>query len=490
MENKVRLSQNSLLSIVFLNGFVLMTFEIVGSRVLAPFMGSSTYVWASIIGVILFAMSAGYWYGGKEADKSLSLKKLSSFLFVAGISMLMMNLVKNSLLGVFNQMGGGLPFKSTISALVLFGVPSFFMATVSPFVVRIALENSKSSGEIVGKFYAISTLGSILGTFAGAILFIPLLGTNNILWILAIVLLMLSIFCYRFKGKEKATLGIFLLIGNIAYSFKEKGYLDTETAYNRVWVYDTEFDGTKRRYMMLDGHVNSGMYVEESKKELLIEYTKYFRLVEHFVPDFNSVLMLGGGAYSFPKYYQTHYPNKQIDVVEIDEGLTKIAQERFDFDPLKNTRIFHEDARTFLSNSKNDYDAILFDLFSSALNVPFQLTTNESYELIKNRMKKEGVLIINVLGSNVVGRGHFLHSQIKTIRNHFSQVAVLGVQEESINGKKNYIVIASNQDTPFHFSNSDLELNRMLQNLEDTYDEIDGVVMTDDYAPANWMLMK
>lgn len=465
-----------------------MTFEIVGSRVLAPFLGSSTYVWSAIIGIILLAMSLGYAYGGKQADKDTSPKTLGRNIFLAAIALLVMNLAKNAFLGVLNTVQFSLILKSILASIVLFTIPSFFMATVLPFVVRLALNKVDQSGALIGRFYAISTIGSILGTFAGAIFFIPLLGTTQIMWVLASILIVCSLICYKAIDKSSLVLGLFLVAGNIAYSFRGMPYQDVDTEYNRVWIYDTEDEGTTKRYMMLNGHVNSGMDVQNTRDNLIIAYTEYYRLIEHFTPSFEKVLMLGGGAYSFPKYFQSNYPNKQLDVVEIDGELTQLSKDHFDFEPNQQLQLFHEDARTFLARSESKYDAILMDVFSSDLSVPFQLTTIEAFELVKNRLDENGVLIINLLGSEIEGRSHFLQSEVKTLQQLFQNVDVLAVQKEAIAGKKNYMIIAA--DRALEYENENPELSVMLRNKMRFVTNSDGRVMTDNYAPANWMLIQ
>lgn len=482
-------SEGLLLTIVFLCGFVLMTFEIVGSRVLAPVFGTSTYVWASIIGVVLGAMSIGYVYGGKVADQNPYPGALGKLIFSGAVSILLMNLGKGALLSTIANWSIVLVLKSTIAAVILFSAPAFFLATVVPFILRIAFTEVENSGKVVGRFYAVSTVGSILGTFSGAVLFIPLVGTNNILWILATILFGCSFLCMPIKKKTETMIFLFLLAGNVVYSFYPRAYIDKDTFYNRVRIFDGEEDNRKTRYLQLNGYINSGMYLE-TPNELLYPYTQFYRLIEHFVPDFKHVLMLGGGGYSFPKYYLNNYPDRKIDVVEIDGELSELSEAYFNLRLNNQIQIYTEDARTYVENTPHQYDAILCDVFSSTLSAPFQLATLEFYQLAEEKLKEDGIFMVNILGSNDAEKGVFLHSQLKTINEVFPQVMTFAVQERAYKGKKNYMVLASKSKKKYTLKSKDEALQNMLNRKELPTKGKNAFILTDDFAPVDWMLMQ
>ena len=483
------ISKSKLYVTVFTSGFVLMVFEIVGSRVLAPFLGSSSVVWTSIIGVILGFMSVGYWYGGKMADKHPTLNRLATVLVFAALAILGMNLGKNFILNIIASTSISLIAKSVISSIILFCIPSFLMAFVTPFAIRISLNDVNNSGETAGSIYAVSTIGSIVGTFFSGFVFIALFGTNQILWMLSVVLFVLAALIALPVLKQNAIWGSILLLGNIYYSAKAHDYVDIDTEYSRVFIEDNSYKERDSRFMSISGYVNSGMYLD-NPNELIFEYTEYYDLVEVYVPNWEHAVMFGGAGYSYPKHYQEAYPNKKLDVVEIDPTLTEIAKKYFEFTPSSTTRIFHQDARNFLSKSTQKYDAVFYDVLTSNLTVPFHLTTRETFEKVSQILNEEGVLIINVIG-NLSGKGgKFIQSEIKTVKDVFPQVFVFNAMGKEYEGITNYVIVALNSDVKFDNPNTGSTVERFLENQIEVGELKDGFIFTDDFAPANYLISR
>jgi spermidine synthase len=481
-------SPNMLLPTVFVCGFVVMAFEIIGSRVLAPFMGTSTYVWVSIIGVILLAMSLGYSFGGSRADRNANQHEIGRFMLLAALCIGLMNLGKNQFLTLLGSVHLPLLVKSTSASFILFGLPSFFLAAVFPYALRLALTSVTESGKLAGRFYATSTLGSILGTFLSATVLIPTFGTTHILWILAALLIAFSIWNGALQKQKTVTIiALLVLASNIAFSFYPRPYLDFDSHYNRIWILDAIAQGLPTRYLSLNGHVNSGMWVDDPIVAQLYPYSDYFRLADHFHPNFERTLMLGAGAYTFPKLYQHLWPNRDLDVVEIDPKLTELSMAFFNFNPRENTQIFHEDARTFLSSTDQTYDVIISDVFTSPLEVPFQMTTTECYQLHYNHLSENGVLILNVLGNAEGDHSAFLKSQVRTAASVFDRVLVFEVEDGTKSHMKNNMVVALKSAYEPSFTNSDSTIQNMLDQLR-SVDFENARLLTDDFAPANWLL--
>ena len=481
------ISKSKIYIIVFISGFVLMVFEIVGSRVLAPFLGSSLVVWTSLIGVILSFMSLGYWYGGKMADKFPTIKRLASVLVFAAIAILAMNLIKNSVLSLVSGLGINLSAKSLLSAAILFSIPSFLMAFVTPFAIRINISGVESSGETAGTIYALSTIGSILGTFFGGFVFVALLGTNQILWMLSVILFVLSGAVALPVLKSQAIWGLILLSGNVYYSLKASDYVDIDTDYSRILIKDDHYNERNSRFMSINGYVNSGMYLDRPN-ELLYAYTEFYDLVDFFSPTWKNAVMFGGAGYSYPKHFQETFEDKQLDVVEIDPALTKIAEDRFAFTASPSTRIYHEDARYFLAHTQNTYDAVLYDVLTSNLTVPFHLTTRETFESVFQIMSEEGVLVVNVIGDLGGVGSTFIQSVIKTIQEVFPQVHVFDAKRNNDHGSTNYIIVALNSHESVRFPTTGYYFDTFLRWKVDINHLEDGFVFTDNYAPANYLI--
>jgi predicted membrane-bound spermidine synthase len=205
----------SLESAVIVCGFVVMVFEIIGSRIFAPYLGTSLYVWTSSIGVILASLSLGYWWGGRLADKRASAKGLASIIVLAALSMLLVAWFKFPFLILLSSLHFDLRISALVGAVGIFGPVSTLLGMVSPYAVRLKIQSLDASGRLVGNLYAISTLGSILGTFLAGYVLVAYLGTTKILLLLAIFLIVASFTVYvgswrAFRGSALVVALIFL----------------------------------------------------------------------------------------------------------------------------------------------------------------------------------------------------------------------------------------------------------------------------------------
>lgn len=178
--------------VAFFCGAVVMAFEIVGSRMLGPYVGTSMFAWTSIIGVILLSLSIGYFWGGRIADMRPRADILSLFIFISALFIIITLVVKESVLEILLRSIDNIHIVSVIASLVLFAIPSILLGMVSPFAVRIKMKSLEKSGSTVGNLYAISTVGSIVGVFLAGFFLIPTLKITKILMLLAIVLISVS----------------------------------------------------------------------------------------------------------------------------------------------------------------------------------------------------------------------------------------------------------------------------------------------------------
>ncbi|HVF30538.1 MAG TPA: fused MFS/spermidine synthase, partial [Pyrinomonadaceae bacterium] len=178
---------------VFVCGAVVMTYEIIGSRIVSPFIGTSTYVWTSLIGVILASLSFGYWLGGRLADRRPEVGVLASVIFVAGGLVSLTVLIKEVVLTAVVAIPVGLELQSVIAALSLFAPASVALGFVTPYAVKLKMLSLNDAGKTVGRLYALSTVGSIAGTFAAGFFLIPFVGSVRTLYLLAAVLIVLAL---------------------------------------------------------------------------------------------------------------------------------------------------------------------------------------------------------------------------------------------------------------------------------------------------------
>ena len=192
--------------VVFICGAVVMAYEIIGSRMLGPYVGTSMFVWTSIIGVILLSLSLGYMWGGRIADKKPRADILSLFIFIAGIFIILSTFLRGPILNLLLNSIGNVKVVSIIASLLLFTIPSVLLGMVSPFAARIKLKTVEKSGSTVGNLYAISTVGSIIGVFLAGFYFIPNFKITSILLLLAIAVIGTSLFLngmYRLEIKKQ-----------------------------------------------------------------------------------------------------------------------------------------------------------------------------------------------------------------------------------------------------------------------------------------------
>ena len=481
---------------VFVCGALVMTYEIIGSRLLSPYLGASTYVWTSLIGVILGALSLGYWLGGKIADKKPDLKILASVIFFAGGLVSATILLKDVILSFIAQMPFGLEIKSIAAALLLFAPASVLLGFVTPYAVRLKMSALEDSGKTVGRLYALSTVGSILGTFLAGFVLIPFVGSERTLYLIGATLIGLSILIAPFalSTANIAVLVVFAfgLAANefkIYYLRQTADLHDIDTEYSRVQVFRTVAPKTGKPLQALavdPFFIQSGMFLDSD--ELAFDYTKYYHLLRHFKPDFKRTLMIGGAGYSFPKDYLARYPNAEIEVAEIDPQMTEIAKEFFRLKENPRLKIIHEDGRVYLNQAaSNRYDAVLIDAFGSLSTIPFQLTTVEAVRHLSRVTTDDGVIIFNVIAALKGESNRFLQAELTTYRQVFPRVYLFKVHtEEAADRLQNLIIVACKEKNIASLTSGDAEIADFLNHLSDENINSDLAVLTDDLAPVEY----
>ncbi len=478
---------------VFICGAVVMIFELVGSRVLGPYFGTSIFVWSTLIGVILGSLSLGYFIGGKVADKKPRMIILASIIFIAAVFIALTLFIKSFVLNFLQIRITDIRISSVIASLVLFLPTSVLLGMVSPYAAKLKLHDLNVSGRIIGNLYAISTAGSIFGTFLAGFYLIPHFGTNKLLSILSFTLIIISAMLF-IKNTGKTKLFVFLCfalcltgINAFGYFYRKAGFIDVDTGYNRVWIYDYTDAGTNKpvRIMRINNINSSSMFLNSD--ELANEYTKYYHLVKHFNPGFKNTLMLGGAGYSYPKDFLLKYPEATIDVVEIDPMVTGLAKKYFKLKDNSRLTIFHEDGRVFLNTTKKKYDAIFGDAFTSHHSVPYQLTTQEAVQKKFDILNDNGVVILNIIASLKGGKSRFLKAESATYKSIFPQVFLFPVSDpgnETI--LQNVILVALKSNNPQSFTDADPQLNGFLQHVLKKGLDTDMPVLTDDFAPVDY----
>ena len=480
---------------VFVCGALVMVYEIIGSRLLSPYLGASTYVWTGLIGVILAALSLGYWLGGNWADKKPDIKILSSVIFLAGGAVSLTMLFKDLILALIAESSAILEVKSLLAAFLLFAPASVLFGFVTPYAVKLKMSSLADTGKTVGRLYALSTVGSILGTFSAGFFLIPFVGSEKTLYLIGASLIGLSILLVPFTLKPFNLMILILFIFGIGvnefrnyYLFRTNDLRDIDTEYSRVQIFNSkDNDGSEIRAMAIDPFfIQSAIFPDSDK--LVFDYTKYYHLIRHFKPDFQNTLMIGGAGYSFPKDYLRKYPDADISVVEIDPQMTEIAKKYFRLNENPRLNIIHRDGRIFLNHAEsNKYDAVLMDAFGSLFSVPFQLTTIEAVTQINRVLKDDGIVIFNLGGVISGDAGKFLQAEYRTYAQIFPQVYLFKVNADYTDFQlQNLVIVACKSKNKPVFESRDPEIAYLLTHLYSQDMQSPTEILTDDLAPVEY----
>ena len=388
--------------VVFVVGTGSLGAEIAAARLLAPYFGASTLIWANTIGVVLVALSAGYWYGGKRADRDASLKGLYGIVLLAGILTATVPFVADPFLAsavdALDNISAGAFIGSLFAVLVLIATPVFVMGMVSPYALRLAVHTVGETGGVAGRLYALSTIGSLTGNFASALVLIPLVGTRRTFLAYALAFTVVALLGLRRRALALAPAAIVGLIalpvGTIKAAEKSGQRLlhETETEYQYARV--VENAGGDRFLELNEGQAvhsvrRRGSYLTD---DIWDEYLVAPFVVRSEPPA--RIAILGNAAGTTARAYGRYFPDTYVDGVEIDGELTKIGREFFDMvNPRLKTHT--ADARPFLRQTDRRYDAIFVDAYRQPY-IPFYLATGEFFELVRSRLVPGGVLLVNV----------------------------------------------------------------------------------------------
>jgi spermidine synthase len=388
--------------LVFVVGTGSLGAEIAAVRLLAPYFGASTIIWANTIGVVLVALSVGYWLGGRLADRHPNMRGLCLLALTAAALLAAVPFVADPLLGVavdaLDNISAGAFIGSLLAVLALVAVPVMLLGAVSPYAIRLGVSKVEEAGTVAGRLYALSTAGSLVGTLSSALLFIPLIGTRRTFLVFALAISLVAVTGLRpLRRWALAPAGIVALIA------LPVGTLKAQTDDGRV-IYETE---TEYQYARVIERPDGSRKLELNEGQAEhSEYNPGTALTGnywdgHIVLPFagpaeppRRVAILGNAAGTMSRAYEEFFPTTRVDGVEIDSELSEIGRRYFD---MNNPRlhVYNEDARPFLRRIDARYDAISIDAYRQPY-IPFYLTTVEFFELVQDRLAPGGVVVVNV----------------------------------------------------------------------------------------------
>ena len=489
--------------ILFVVNAAYMILELVASRVLAPFFGTSNLVWTSVIGIILLSSSIGNYIGVIIADKKNVSSKFKAILLFSFLTIIVIPFVQVKILTAISTIFSDIKVGAILATVLLFFIPSLLVGVLSPIILKLKLDSIDSAGKTSGKISAISTIGGIVGTFFGGFYLIPNFGSIHILFVLAlsfIYLIPLVDFKLTFKsaGAIVLTTVVCLIIMNYNMDMNEitgvqvkndiidSGSVSYDTQYGRVLIYNAMRGEDEVRVLNIDSGFESATFINKEKRnELVFEYTKYYDLMFKANIDIKDTLMIGGAGYNYPKYFISHYQDKTMDVVEIDGEITEIAKEYFYLNDLireykieenKRLGLITDDGRVYLNQNTKKYDAILNDAFAG--NSPAKtLTTKEAAERIKASLNTNGVYLTNIISALEGEESKFIKAEVNTLKQVFKNVYIVPCYDVDPNEPQNTMVIASDDDLV----------------LDKTYKyeiEENEIILTDDYCPVDTLIPK
>jgi len=428
---------------VFVAGAVVMALELVGSRILASDFGNSIYVWGSLIGIVLTALSLGYSYGGRLVDRTLSQRVFSSIIFSAGLLTLFIPYLSPIVIDMALRLGLGERYGPLLVTTLLLGFPTFLLGMVSPYAIKLAASSLSSLGKISGNLYSLSTLGSIAGTFATVFVLIPSMDVRSIITWLGIALLAVSLISLGWIPRTLFVVVAILLLSPAsallvgAYTHSGNVLYEKETPYSHLDVVDS--GGIRTLY--LNGMPHSAMYLNGSSN-LVFTYTKYFALGFAFNENARNVLFVGGGGFSGPKKFLQDYPQVRVDVVEIDPDVIQVAKGFFSLEDDPRLTIYNEDGRNYLSRTTKKYDLIVLDAYSKTY-VPFHLMTLEFFQTVDARLNEQGAVVSNLITSLTGDTSDLFWAEYRTVAQVFPSLYIFPTSNYGMGWVQNIILVAS-----------------------------------------------
>jgi spermidine synthase len=407
-------------AVVFIAGAATLSVEICASRLLAPFFGSSTVVWANVIGLILVYLSIGYWFGGKLADRRPERALLGRIVLVAAGAIAVIPFIARPVLDATVQeldtASLGAAVGSFFAALALFAVPVTLLGTVSPFAIRLALPSVENAGAVSGRLYGLSTIGSILGTFGAAIVFIPFAGTQRTMIGTAVALALAAglLLGARWHVLTVAFAALLAVPPGAVKSARGVIY-ERESRYQYVDVRERA-DGSRVLELNEGVVANSvwypGSVLTGGEWDMFLVVPP---LVTHPV---RNALALGNAGGSTARALTALYPRVSIDGVEIDPAVTQAARRYLGLGRIPRLHVVSADARAYLRGTGKRYDLIAIDVYRQPY-IPFQVATREFFSEVRSHLRSGGCVALNV--SRLPDDRGLLDAVGATVRDVFGQ---------------------------------------------------------------------
>lgn len=393
------MTKGFLYATVFIAGMSVMAVELTASRLLAPYFGASLFVWANLIGVVLVALSMGYYWGGKRADRNKGQgARRDLFLFILGTGILVGAIpwiagpVFRFAYGLAPRTGLFIFFPSLISILVLFTVPLVFLGMVAPLAARVGIREINSAGRIVGSLYAVSTAGSVVGTFLPVFVTIPLWGSRETFCLFGILLILLG-----GAGLKKWALPALLCLPLVWTLAVPKGHGRPDIEFERESVYNL----VRVRKLPKDFRaliVNEGIGAQSVYHPVRVLTGLYWdgaALLPLLRPTGKNFLFIGLAGGTSARAVNYFFPDLELEGVEIDPVIVEAGRKFLGLGRIP-IAVHTGDGRAFLEETEKEYDFIMVDVYHDNLFIPFHMATREFFETVRRRLALQGAMVMNV----------------------------------------------------------------------------------------------
>lgn len=437
--------------VAFVSGFALMAYEMVASRLLAPFIGNSMYVWTSVIGVMIAALAIGYTVGGWLADKRVAERDIAWLLVISAIAMTGTLFFYAPTLGAISEATTDQRWQGIVAAIALFMPASFILGMISPYLARLRVKSVATTGRSVAGLSAFNSVGGICGTFCAGFIFFSLIGSRETLALLVALLITTSwLIVPRYRLVQRmvvsACMAIMLALQIVAPVHAKTHIASIETPTTHYDVQLRQYRGQQVRVLTTDPYSYQSGVLANGSKELVFDYTKKIMSIIDAAPNKDKILILGGGAYTLPEAIGKKYPNSQIDVVEIDPELREVSKKYFNYDEPANVHAISQDARAFLHDSKGTgYDIAVIDVYGNDVSIPFVFTTHEYAAELKGVLKDSGVVVANLIAGVNAACSPLLASLTASYATAFTNYTTMPAAASSAGGRENMILVAANQ---------------------------------------------
>ena len=419
-----------LLVTALVTGAIVMALEILGSRLLAPVFGNSLFVWGALIGVILAAMSSGYAFGGWASDRYRVAAVLAWLLLVSGTWTLLMSWTAQAALFKVAKAVEDPRWGPSLAACVLLAPPAFGLSGVMPALLRLAVVDMGYLGRHTGSMIALSTVGSLAGTWGTAFFLLSWLGTQTLVASLGVIQVLLGLLWLQ-RGSARVTklAGLFLA-GLLVLGWQLIGQAppvsglvhQEDSPYQQVRVRDDDLF----RYLVLDRTWHAVMW-RTDPATLFLPYSQLMVAAVALTQEPKRGLILGHGGGSLAKWLALVWPELELDVVEFDPAVVRMAEQYFEYRPPLNHHVFVKDARVFLRDTNATYDVIWVDAFARHL-IPFHLTTVEFFSELRGRLNPNGVVALNLASSGEGGDLQRASAVVQTLKTAFPTIESFGVK--------------------------------------------------------------